>query len=139
MSSHFTDPSTPPDSKTLLLALGGSAPLWKSFREEAFRRFPHAREVWKYYGAGSGWAMKFLVGKKNLFFLVPLEECFRLNFVLGEKAVQRTLAGPLPAEVERALREGRSYPEGRSISLEISQESDLSLGMEILGIKLLGA
>ncbi|HNX42603.1 MAG: hypothetical protein BWY86_00935 [Candidatus Aminicenantes bacterium ADurb.Bin508] len=139
MSSYFTDPSSPPDPETLLLALGRCAPLWKSFREETYSRFPQALEVWKYYGAGSGWVMKFLVGNKNLFFVIPLKECFRINFVLGEKAVQRALSTPLPVEVEKTLREGHPYPEGRSISLEISQESDLSLGMEILGIKLLGA
>ena len=83
--------------------------------------------------------MKFLVGNKNLFFVIPLKECFRINFVLGEKAVQRALSTPLPVEVEKTLREGRSYPEGRSVSLEISHESDLSLGRKLLDIKVSGA
>ncbi|MHC4464433.1 MAG: DUF3788 family protein, partial [Planctomycetota bacterium] len=85
--SVFEDKDTKPDDKMLAEALGKSNRLWRDIKEHLKTEYGELTEEWKFYGRKSGWILKTLQKKRNLFFFIPFEGSFRVSFVFGDKAV----------------------------------------------------
>ncbi len=135
MSSAFMDKSSPPDDKALSDVLGNSFKTWVEIRDSVRKEHGPAIEEWKYYGVKSGWALKFLLKKRNLFFLSAQEKYFRLAFIFGDKAVDTIAKSDLPPVLIREVKEAKRYAEGRGLRLEIRNRSSIKVVLKLVDIK----
>ena len=117
--SVFLDKTHPPTEKELSAALGPTHAYWKEIRVALGKRCGALEEEWKYYGKSSGWTMKVLMKKRNLFFMAPYEKFFRIAFVFGDKAVAAIELSDLPKTLIRELVEAKRYVEGRGLRLDV--------------------
>lgn len=76
-------------------------------------------------------------GKRNVLFIVPCENYFRIAFTLGEKASDLVFTSSLPDSIKRDLFEAKKYAEGRTIQIEVKTEADLENILELIRIKLM--
>ncbi len=82
-------------------------------------------EEWKYYNQKSGWILKTLKKKRNLFFFIPVEGSFKITFIFGDRAVAAIEGSDLPEEIIDRLRNAKKYAEGRGIQLQVTSVADV--------------
>ncbi|MCP5103241.1 MAG: DUF3788 domain-containing protein [bacterium] len=133
--SIFTDKAKRPDDGDLSRALGEVKPLWDQLKLFVIETYPPIVEDWKHYGKNSGWTMKLLRKKRNLFFSYPGEGLFTLGFVFGEKAVQAVENSSLPTHLIEELKAARKYAEGRGLPVPIRTGRDLETAKQLIAIK----
>lgn len=136
MSSTFTDKATEPSTANLLKALGPTSELFTHLRQHLEDEYGPLVEEWKYYGQKTGWQLKLLRKKRNLFFLTPFEGHFRLTFIFGDKAVAAIEDSDVPQEIVEELRQARKYAEGRGMSLFMRTQEDVETAKQLVAIKL---
>ena len=66
-SSVFDDKSKKPDNKKLTEILGPTEKYWQEFKKYLEKKYSPVIEEWKFYGQKSGWILKILKKKRNLF------------------------------------------------------------------------
>ena len=136
-SSIFSDKSTRPDDRKLAEALGRAYPLWVEIKSHIQAEYSELVEEWKYYSPKSGWILKSLNKKRNLFFFTPCQKYFRISFVFGDKAVAAIEKSDLPAAMIEEIRKAKKYAEGRGLRLEARTSSDLEHVKKLLAIKVM--
>jgi hypothetical protein len=136
-SSIFCDKSIRPDDRKLAEALGCTYPLWVEIKSHIQAEYGELVEEWKYYNPKSGWILKSLNKKRNLFFLTPCQKYFRIAFVFGDKAVAVIEKSDLPAAMIEELRKAKKYAEGRGLRLEVRKRSDVEHAKKLLAIKMM--
>lgn len=130
------DKSKQPDDEVLKAALGKTYKLWQEIKTSITNEIGAVTEEWKFYGAKSGWTMKLLLKKRNLFFLIPNEEFFITGFVFGDKAVAIVEKSNLPVHLITELVEAKKYAEGRGLRIEIRKKSDINNVINLVKIKI---
>lgn len=131
----FNDKSVVPDGRTLMKTLGETGSLWLELRRYVQDRYGPAIEEWKYYGPKSGWTMKLLSPKKNLFFFTALKGGFRLSFVFGDRAVEAIMESDLPRNIIEEITNSKKYPEGRGLRVEVKDMRAAAAVRELIRIK----
>lgn len=134
-ASIFDDKNSAPEMKSLSKALGSTFKVLESILGYIQSEFGDVVIDRKHYGKKSGWIMKCLLKKRNLFFLIPRENCFNLAFVFGDKAVAEVEKSDLPDKLISELVNARKYAEGRGLLLEISSDEKLEIVKTLLKIK----
>ena len=134
--SVLMDKSKVPDEQDLLEVLAEAKTLWDQLKTHVRGCVPDIIEDWKHYGKNSGWTMKLLKKKRNLFFSYPGNGKFVVVFVFGDKAVQAVEKGFLPQHIITSLKEARKYAEGRGLQVQVSTLADLKIVKELIAIKL---
>jgi hypothetical protein len=135
-ASIFDDKSAPPDEMRLKTALGKSAVLLKTIRDHITENYGDVADEWKFYNAKSGWTLKLLLKKRNLFFLTPLANSFRVAFVFGDKAVAAVERSNLPPSIIETLKNARKYAEGRGLQIEVKTAADAENIKKLIDIKI---
>jgi hypothetical protein len=120
--SAFDEKAVIPTDDMVAAVLADAAPLWEELKNHVKETYPDVKEEWKHYGKAAGWTLKLLSKKSNLLFFIPKEECFRLRFGGGEKAMQHIEAADLPEVIKEAMHAATPYAEGRSFDLDISAD-----------------
>ena len=133
--SVFDDKSVRPDRETLLSALGKSGELWEKIRGNMEADYGELVEDWKHYGQKTGWLLKVLRKKRNLFFCIPLDGAFQIAFTFGEKAVSAVQSSDLPEAIKAELRGARKYAEGRGIRIDVKSAKDVANIRKLTEIK----
>ncbi len=133
--SVFVDKSNPPKDQDLLEALGETKQLWDQLKSYVKEIFPDIAEDWKHYGKNSGWTMKLLKKKRNLFFSYPGSGQFVVVFVFGDKAVQAIEQSSIPRHIFDTLNQARKYAEGRGLQVPVQNRNDIELVMQLITIK----
>jgi hypothetical protein len=134
-ASVFEDKATMPDDKMLANALGKSNRLWQEIKKHLKAEYGELIEEWKFYGRKSGWVLKTLRKKRNLFFFIPLEGSFQVSFVFGEKAVVAVEKSGLPQELITELKNARKYAEGRGLRIDVKNSADVEHVKKLVEIK----
>ncbi len=134
-ASVFEDKDSKPDDKMLAGALGKSNWLWQQIKKHLAAEYGELIEEWKFYGQKSGWILKTLRKKRNLFFFIPLKGSFRVSFVFGDKAVAAVEKSDLPEELVTALKDARKYAEGRGLQIEVKNSADIEHIKKLVEIK----
>ena len=116
-------------------ALGRSSKNWNDFRRHIEEKFGPLTDDWKFYNQKSGWTLKVLKKKRNLFFMIPVEGLFKITFVFGDKAVSVVEKSDLPKEIINNLKAARKYMEGRGIQIEVKDLEDLKNIKKLVEIK----
>ena len=133
--SIFEDKDTKPDDKMLAGALGKSNRLWLQIKKNLKAEYGELIEEWKFYGQKSGWILKTLRKKRNLFFFIPLKNSFQVSFVFGEKAVTAVEKSGLPQELITELKNARKYAEGRGLQIDAKDSADVKNIKKLVEIK----
>jgi hypothetical protein len=134
--SVFTDKANPPGEHELSEALGETKLLWDGLKDYANENYSNLTEDWKHYGKNSGWTMKLLMKKRNLFFLYPGQGQFVVGFIFGDKAVQAVENSNLPQDIIAALKAAPKYAEGRGLPVTVKNPQDLEWVKTLLTIKI---
>jgi hypothetical protein len=135
MSSVLVDKSSLPDDKILSRVLGASFKVWTEIKTSIAEEHGATKEEWKYYGGKSGWVLKLLLKKRNLFFLIPGEKHFTLGFVFGERAVGAIEKSDLPAAIIREVKDARRYAEGRGLRIDVRNRTTVGQVLNLVTIK----
>ncbi len=134
-ASVFDDKATLPDDKMLAKALGKSNRLWLQIKKHLKAEYGELIEEWKFYGQKSGWILKTLRKKRNLFFFISLKGSFQVSFVFGEKAVAAVEKSDLPKELIIELKNARKYAEGRGLRIDVRNSADVEHIKKLVEIK----
>ena len=129
----FLDLAVKPTASMLAKALGSRLQYWNALK----RHVPGSPvEEWKYYGKSGGWALKLLLGKKNLLFMAPYENSFAVSFILGDKGVALAGQSSLSPELIDRLAHAKKYVEGRGIRIVVSSRNALKQAEILADIKI---
>ncbi|HEU5402564.1 MAG TPA: DUF3788 family protein [Terriglobales bacterium] len=134
-TNAFIGRATKPTEAELASELGPRKPLWDELLVE-LERLGVTDQEWSSYSLKSGWALKVLRKKRVIVYLGPMRGGFRASFVLGEKAIAAAKASKLSAKVHKLVSEGKRYPEGTAVRIEIASHADVSAAAKLAAIKL---
>lgn len=134
--SVFIDKSKLPGDQDLAETLGETKKLWDQLKAYVTEIYPGIIEDWKHYGKNSGWTMKLLKKKRNLFFSYPGQGQFFVVFVFGDKAVQAVENSSLPRDIIKTLKEAKKYAEGRGLQVPVKNQDDLEVVKTLIRIKI---
>jgi hypothetical protein len=133
--SVFEDKAVMPNDKMLAKALGKSNRLWQDIKKHLKAEYGELIEEWKFYGQKSGWILKTLRKKRNLFFFIPLKGSFQVSFVFGDKAVAVVEKSNLPKGLITELKNARKYAEGRGLRIDVKNSTDIENIKKLVEIK----
>ncbi len=114
-----------PGDADLEKAMGSAKPVWDELISGLASRHEVATQEWRSYSPKAGWALCLNRGKRTIVWLSPCAGCFRVAFILGEKALLAAKAAQLSAKARKALAEAVRYPEGNGVRLVVSTSEDL--------------
>ena len=134
-ASVFDDKAIRPTAQRLTRVLGDSNILWKEIKKHIEAEYGELTEDWKFYGQKSGWILKALKKKRNLFFFIPLKGSFKVSFVFGDKAVAAVEQSDLPQKLITTLKNARKYAEGRGLQIDVKRPTDVKNIMKLVNIK----
>lgn len=134
-ASVLDDKAVKPDDQMLARALGKSNRFWQEIKGHLKAEYGELTQEWKFYGQKSGWILKTLQKKRNLFFFVPLQGSFSLSFVFGDKAVAAVEQSGLPKELVATLKNARKYAEGRGLQIDVKRPADVEHVKRLVEIK----
>lgn len=132
----FMDKEDKPDAQKLSKVLGSTYQYWTGLRAYLEETQGPLTEDWKYYNTKSGWTLKLLKKKRNLFFFGAMDGFFRVTFVFGDRSVAVVEKSDLPKSIIKRLVEARKYMEGRGLSVEVHSADDVEHIKTLVKIKI---
>jgi len=111
--------------------------LWKELMQHVYENFPDVIEEWSHSGKNYGWSFRLRSKKRVVMYFVPLEDCFRVAFALGQAATDAILAHPnIPFEYKKELMETTVYREGRGLRITVIDQKIIHVIKDIIDIKM---
>ncbi len=135
-ASYFNNKAQFPDDFMLAAALGTTLVLFENIRNYISKNYGDTTTEWKFYGAKSGWVLKMLLKKKNLFFVIPCNGYFRVAFTLGEKSLEALSASDLPDYIKDQWKKATNHTEGRTVQFDMRDDDHIHLVTRHISIKL---
>jgi hypothetical protein len=83
-----------------------------------------------------GWGLRPAVKKRTILYLGPCERCFRVSFILRDRAVEEARASSLPRSLLKEIAEAKRYAEGTAVRLMVRKHEDLAVVRKLVEIKL---
>jgi hypothetical protein len=134
-SNAFIGKTVQPTTDEVALALGRSASAWTALVNWLAEQGVTEQE-WKSSAAKYGWTLRLKLKKRTIVYLAPCAGCFRVSFVLGDRAVAAARGSDLPKAVLLALDEAPRYAEGTGLRLVVKGAKDLAAIRMLALIKL---
>ena len=131
----FIGRKTQPSAKDLAATLGESLEAWQALTTWLAGKRVSCKE-WHSISPKYGWALRPKLKSRNILYMGPCANCFRVSFVLGDRAVAAARASGLPKAVLKEINEARRYAEGTGIRLLIKKPEDLAPVRTLVEIKL---
>ncbi|NQU67925.1 MAG: DUF3788 domain-containing protein [Candidatus Marinimicrobia bacterium] len=131
----FNQKDQPPEESSLKNTLGKSYPALKNVILHITEQFGVITEEWKFYGKNYGWQLKLLLKKRNLCFIIPEKDCFKIVFIFGDKAVSEVEKSDIPDVLKNELLSAKKYLEGRGLSFMVSERSHIQDIQTLIRIK----
>lgn len=135
LPNAFIGKPSQPTATELAIALGPAAETWKQLVDWLATQGAAIQE-WKSYSAKRGWSLLLKLKKRTIVYLAPCNGCFRVAFVLGDRAVAAARQGDLPKPVLKLLDEAPHYAEGTGLLLIVKAAKDLPAIQKLALIKL---
>jgi hypothetical protein len=131
----FIGKTAPPTQNEIDAALGATADVWNQllhwFAEQGV-----ADQEWKSSSPKYGWSLRLKLKKRTIVYLAPCEGCFRVAFVLGDRAVAAARQSDLSKTTLKLLDEAPRYAEGTGVRLIVKATKDLASVRKLAAIKL---
>jgi hypothetical protein len=124
-TNAFLGKTTEPTEKEVASALGAVGTVWNELLEWLQDEEQLSDREWNSYSPKYGWALRVKRKKRNIIHMSPCDGCFRVSFILGDKAVAAARSSKLPKAVLKALDEAPHYPEGTGLRLLVTKAKDL--------------
>jgi len=121
----FVGKTAEPTDDDLEKALGPAKRIWDELLADLKTEHEVATREWNSYSAKAGWSLRLKRGKRTILWLSPCSGCFRVAFVLGDKAIVAARQSGLPAAALRILNEAQKYPEGTGVRLVVKGPRDI--------------
>ena len=131
----FLDKSTQPTERQLKDAIADKYEYWIEIKNRIAELYGDTKGEWKFYSKKSGWTLKTLLKKRNLFFFQPVANYFSLTFVFGDKAANVIEESDVSEALKRVLRDAKKYAEGRSLLVKVKRRNDLTDVSKLIDIK----
>lgn len=132
----FIGKVTSPTDKEVATSLGSALPSWKELIAW-LNEGGIASGDWRSVSPKKyGWGLRPTLKKRTILYLGPCEGCFRVSFVLGDKAVAATRTSALPKVLLKEISEAKRYAEGTGIRLMVRTHDDLDVVRKLVEIKL---
>jgi len=135
--SIFDDKSHIPSENDLTSVLGRAKLHWDGVKEHLAGRYAPLTYSWNFPGAKYGWSYRLIQKKRTILYMIPHRNHFAADFVLGEKAVQRALAGDLPDPIKNLMLSAKKYVEGRGVRCEVRTKKDVEIVKKLADIKMM--
>ena len=132
----FIGKSEEPANDELTAELGSARGLWDQLVARLASESNIVVQEWNSYSPKAGWALRLKVKKRNILYLSPGRGGFGVAFVLGDRAVEAARQSTLPRKVVRIIEEGKRYPEGTAVRMDVTGENDIAAVVMLAGIKL---
>ncbi|HEX2918678.1 MAG TPA: DUF3788 domain-containing protein [Edaphobacter sp.] len=132
----FIGKADKPTTVEVAKVLGQTETLWANLIHWAAEELGVKEQEWKgIYVHKYGWSLRLKKKGRNIIYLSPCEGCFRVSFVLSEKAMAKVRNDHFPAGVAKIIAEAPKYPEGTGIVLTSHSEKDLEPIQKLAAIK----
>ena len=125
-----------PTAEEISAALGLSASVWKQLVEWLAEEHGVAVQEWKSVSLKYGWSLRLKLKKRTIVHLSPYKGCFRVVFILGDRAMRVARQSDLPTGVAQAPEEAPRYTEGTGLRLIVKDAKDLAAIRKLVVIKL---
>jgi len=102
-NAFIGQPAQPTDAE-IAAALGPTAETWKQLLDWLAAQGASIQE-WKSSSPKYGWSLLLKLKKRTIVYLAPCDGCFRVSFVLGDRAVAAARQSDLPKPVLKLLDE----------------------------------
>lgn len=122
-------------AKDLAATLGDSLDAWKELTVWLSGKGISAKE-WHSISPKYGWALRPQLKARNILYMGPCAGCFRVSFVLGDRAMAAARASELPKAVLKEIAGARRYAEGTGVRLLVRTADDLTPIRTLVEIKL---
>ncbi|MGA3285440.1 MAG: DUF3788 domain-containing protein [Verrucomicrobiota bacterium] len=125
-----------PTEAELAAALGPAKALWDQLLASLADEHNLTVQEWNSYSRKAGWSLRLKHKERNIVYLSPCRDCFRVMFILGDKAVQAARQSDLPQSVIKIINAAKRYAEGTAVRIEIKKAKDIETVTKLAGIKL---
>jgi hypothetical protein len=125
-----------PTVEEVSAALGSSAKIWKQLVDWLAEEQGVADQEWKSVSRKYGWSLRLKLKKRTIVHLSPCNGCFRVVFILGDRAMKAARQSNLPRSVVKALEDAPRYTEGTGVRLIVKETEDLAAIRKLVLVKL---
>lgn len=136
IQNAFIGKTVQPSNEEISQALGPSADAWEQFISWLAQEHGVTVPEWNSYSIKHGWALRLKLKKRNIVYLSPCKDCFRVAFIFGDRAIEAARQTRFSQAASNAIKEATKYPEGTGIRLIVNRTRDLSAIRKLAAIKL---
>lgn len=131
----FPNPARPPTDDEVRTMLGAAAQdVLEEFDAHIDSAHPGTDVTWG-YSTAAGWYRISTLRRQRLFYLVPRQGDFRLNIVLGYRAIASLADGPHAVQITGLLQQAERYTDGTLFSFD-HQTLDCALALALIQARL---
>jgi len=135
-ANAFIGKTTKPTGEELAAELGPAKAVWDLFIAELADENGVNLQEWSSYSPKAGWSLRLKRKKRTIVWLAPCQGCFRVAFILGDKAMKAARECGFPQRIVKILEEAPKYPEGTGVRLAIKAARDIAVLKKLAAIKL---
>jgi hypothetical protein len=135
-SNAFVGRTEAPGLDELASVLGKAGMEWKSLIDWMGEKLEVREQEWKgVIPKKYGWSLRLRHKKRNIVHMSPCQGCFRVGFILGDRAMEKVRSTPFPADIASIIAAAPHYPEGTGITLLVKRAQDLAAVRKLAEIK----
>jgi hypothetical protein len=135
-ANAFIDKAKKPTEEELTAALGPAKAVWDRFIAGLAEENGVDVQERSSYSRKAGWSLRLKRKKRTIVWLAPCQGCFRVAFILGDKAMKAARECQLPKRVVKILEEAPKYPEGTGVRIHVNGFRDIPVLKKLAAIKL---
>jgi hypothetical protein len=136
LPNAFIGKAEEPTEDELAAALGAAKEIWDLLLARLAAECGIVVREWNSYSPKAGWALRLKVKKRNILYLAPCCGGLRVAFILGDRAVEAARQSTLPRKVVKIVAEGKRYPEGTAVRMDVTRAQDIAAIVKLASIKL---
>jgi hypothetical protein len=131
----FIGKKVKPTTAEVAAALAKTAALWQQLVDELAERRVTFQE-WVCLEQKYGWSLRLKRNKRTIVHMEPCKDCFRVLFILGDKALAAVPQSDLPPRLRKQIEDAPFYSEGAGIRLVVKAAPDLPAVLKLATLKL---
>ena len=135
-ANAFIGKTMKPTEAELAVALGPAKAVWDLFIAGLAEENGVDVQEWSSSSPKAGWSLRLKHKKRTIVWLAPCQGCFRVAFILGDKAMKAARECAFPKRVVKILDEAPKYPEGTGVRIAVREAGDIAVLKKLAAIKL---
>jgi Protein of unknown function (DUF3788) len=132
----FIGKKAQPAAEEISVALGPALAPWNQLIAWLTEKHGVAVQEWNSFSPKYGWSLRLKLKKRTIVHLSPCVGCFRVAFILGDRAVAAARQSTLSKSLLKLLDEAPRYPEGTGVRLLVRTAKDLPAIQKLAVVKL---